>query len=64
MSKMGRNNRNNTLLALVMRFINTIVLIIGYCVIIKELLSGTLTSTLIYYANMIVTSLTTIIQGT
>lgn len=61
---MGRNNRNNTPLALVIRIINAIILTIGYCVVIKEFLSGTLTTDLMYYANMIIQCLTILIRGT
>jgi len=61
---MGRNNRRDTFVALVIKAINTIILIIGYCVVIKGLLGGTLTTDLMYYANMIIQCLTILIQGT
>lgn len=51
-------------MALVIKAINTIILIIGYCVVIKGLLSGTLIMDLMYYANMIIQCLTTIPTGT
>ena len=61
---MGRNNRNNTPLALVIRIINAIILTIGYCVVIKGLLNGTLIYDLMYYANMIIQGLIILTTGT
>ena len=61
---MGRNNRCDTFVALVIKAINTIILIIGYCVVIKGLLSGTLMTDLMYYANMIIQCLTMLTKGT
>ena len=61
---MGRNNRNNTPLALVIKAINTIILIIGYCVVINGLLNGTLITDSMYYANMIIQCLTILTTGT
>ena len=51
-------------MALVIKAINTIILIIGYCVVIKGLLSGTLTTDLMYYANMMIQCLTILTTGT
>lgn len=61
---MGRNNRRDTFVALVIKAINTIILIIGYCVVIKGLLSGTLITDLMYYANIIIQCLTILTTGT
>lgn len=61
---MGRNNRRDTFVALVIKAINTIILIIGYCVVIKGLLSGTLITDLMYYANMMIQCLTILTTGT
>lgn len=61
---MGRNNKYNTLVALVMHKINTIVLIIGYCVIIDSISSGTLMADFMYYINKVIKLFMVLVEGT
>ncbi len=49
---------------LVIRIINAIILITGYCVVIKGLLNGTLIDDLMYYAGTLINCLTIITHGT
>lgn len=63
-AKMGRNNKHNTLVALVMHKINTIVLIIGYCVIIDSISSGTLIADFMYYINKVIKLFMVLVEGT
>ncbi len=61
---MGRNKRNTSPLAMVIRIVNAIILIIGYCVVIKGLSNGTLIKDLLYYCSTLYDCVTIIIQGT
>ncbi len=63
-AKMGRNNKHNTLVALVIHKINTIVLIIGYCVIIDSISSGTLIADFMYYINKVIKLFMVLVEGT
>lgn len=51
-------------MALVIHKINTIVLIIGYCVIIDSILSGTLIADFMHYINKVIKLFMVLVEGT
>ena len=61
---MGRNKRVPSPLAMVIRIVNAIITVIGYCVVIKGFCNGSLIIDLIYYLNGVIELFNIITKGT